>query len=75
MNCMSENDLLGVLSRYYALRTHLPHGAVLGKGSLLAIKTGILSQVVQSIVILTSSLVVKMLTVLVGSIANSQYFC
>ena len=34
-----------------------------------------LGPVVQSIVSLTSSLVVKMLTVLVSTISNSQYFC
>ena len=34
-----------------------------------------LSPVVQSIVSLTSSLVVKMLTILVSRISNSQVFC
>ena len=38
------------------------------------LKTNILSPVVQSVVNLTSSLVVKMLTVLVSTIPNSQVF-
>ena len=42
---------------------------------ILKFERGNLGPVVKNIVSLTSSLVVKMLTVLVSTISNSQYFC
>ena len=44
------------------------------QSSILLYRTGNLGTVVQSIVSLTSSLVIKMLTVLVSTIPNSHVF-